>query len=168
MVSDLEALLASSRSFCGLLPLVLVPHPLVAPGSWIVYWDGSYLLVGAGIGIIIGRMAAVPLVRVSVPVATADATRTKALGSAFVALLLNSWFTASLVSSFSDSWHVLHLLACTHCHADLFLYKSVELAHNLLHGWAYTVTWVPQHQNEVCNALAKSVAASRSIAVVVA
>ena len=42
LVSDLEALRASSRSFCGLLPPVLVPHPLVAPGSWVVYWDGSY------------------------------------------------------------------------------------------------------------------------------
>ena len=48
-----------------------------------------------GIGITIGRTAAAPLVRVGIPVATSDATHLEALGPAFVALLLNSWFTAS-------------------------------------------------------------------------
>ena len=111
--------------------------------------------MGAGISITIGHNAAVPLVRVGVLVATSDATCTKVLGLVFAALLLNGWFTASLVSFFGDSQHVVDLLARTHCQANLFLYTSVELACNLLNGWVYTVTWVPRDQNEVCNALAK-------------
>ena len=74
-----------------------------------------------GIGIMIGHMVAVPLVQVGVPVATYDATCTKALGPDFVALLLNSWFTASSVLFFGDSQHVVDLLAHMHCHSNLFL-----------------------------------------------
>ena len=76
--------------------------------------------MGAGIGITIGHTVAVPLVRVGVLVATSDATHTKALGSAFVALLLNSWFTASSVLFFGDRQHVVDLLACMHHHSELF------------------------------------------------
>ena len=45
---------------------------------------------------------------------------------------------------------------------------SVELARDLLHGWAYTATWIPWDQNEVSDALAKAAVASRSISVEVA
>ena len=42
LVSDLKALLASSRNYCGLPPLVLAAQTLLAPSSWVVYWNGSY------------------------------------------------------------------------------------------------------------------------------
>ena len=64
-----------------------------------------------GIGVTIGHTAAVPFVRVGVPVTTSVSTHTKMLGPALVALLLNSWFTASSVSFFGGSQHVVDLLA---------------------------------------------------------
>ena len=135
----LEALLASSRSFHGLLPPVLVLCPLVAPGSWVIYWDGSHSLAGAGIGVMIGCTAAVLLVRLGVLVATSDATCTKALGPAFAALLLNSWFTSSSVLLFGNSQHVVDLLACS-LSLQTFSVRECGVGHDLLHSWVYTVT----------------------------
>ena len=42
LVSDLEALLASSRGVRTSPPILGVPRPLVVPGSWVVFWDGSF------------------------------------------------------------------------------------------------------------------------------
>ena len=55
---------------------------------WTVRWDGSFSSGRAGVGLTLGYPETPPVLRASVPVVAADATRAEALGPPLAALLL--------------------------------------------------------------------------------
>ena len=66
----------------------------------------------------------------SVPVLTADACRTEALGPPLMAMVL-SFFPIGSAHYYGDSRTVVNLLNRAKCSRDIFLYNTCALFHDL-------------------------------------